>query len=129
MPLKDQEKRKTYHTKYMKEVWYPKNKKKHISYVKRNKQRVTEFIEQYKRHQHCADCGFSGKDFPYVLDFDHKNNGLDKKFNIGSWSRTVLSVEAITREIAKCELVCANCHRKRTFLTKHRRKVRSPQIP
>ena len=102
----------------MKEVWYPKNKDKHISYVKRNKKRVADFIERYKKEGACMDCGFSGKDFPYVLDFDHGNDGLSKKFNIGNWSRTVLSIKAIVKEMEKCELVCANCHRIRTFSAK-----------
>ena len=98
----------------MREVWYPKNKEKHVSFVKRNKLRVKKFIEEYKRKRSCADCGFSGDKFPYVLDFDHAK-GAAKKFNIGSWSHTVLSIQAIEREIEKCELVCANCHRIRTF--------------
>ena len=115
MAHKDPERRKEYHAKYMKEVWYPKNREKHISYVRRNKDRVIEFIEQYKRARSCVDCGFLGKDFPYVLDFDHIDISSSKKFNIGSWSRAVLSIEAIELEIKKCELVCANCHRKRTF--------------
>ncbi len=118
MPLKDPKKRKEYHAKYMKEVWYPKNKKRHIGYVKRNKERVTKFIQEYKNKRKCADCGFSGKNFPYVLDFDHKNGRPTKTFTIGSWSHAVLSIEAITREIEKCELVCANCHRIRTFSKK-----------
>lgn len=115
MPHKDPLKKKEYHSKYMKEVWYPKNKEKHIGYVQRNKQLVRDFIEDYKRIRSCADCGFSGKNFPFVLDFDHLNEGTTKKFNIGSWARSVLSIEAIEREIKKCELVCANCHRIRTF--------------
>jgi hypothetical protein len=118
MPHVDIEKRKKYQARYMKEVWYPKNKEKHISYVKRNKQRVTEFIEKYKKERSCMDCGFSGKDYPYVLDFDHLNVGTSKAFTIGSWSHSVLSVVAIEREIEKCELVCANCHRIRTFSKK-----------
>src|SRR5690606_5591852 len=51
---------------------------------------------------------------PVVLDFDHLP-GVDKKFEISravnastrSWAR-------IEKEIAKCEVVCANCHRRRT---------------
>jgi len=101
----------------MKEVWYPKNKKKHISYVRKNTVRVLDFIDTYKRARSCIDCGFSGKEFPYVLDFDHKK-GSGKKFNIGSWRHSVLSITAIEKEIEKCELVCANCHRKRTFAHK-----------
>jgi len=122
MAHKDPVRRKEYHAKYMKEVWYPKNKEKHISYVRRNKRRVTEFIEQYKRARSCVDCGFSGREFPYVLDFDHIDSSVVKKFNVGSWSHSVLSIEAIKREIEKCELVCANCHRKRTFSEKRRLK-------
>ena len=122
MPLKDPERRKEYHSKYMKEVWYPKNKERHISYVRRNKRVVTEFIEKYKRDRTCIDCGFPGKDFPYVLDFDHLDGGMSKKFTIGSWSQSVLSIDAIKKEIEKCELVCANCHRKRTFAKKYHKK-------
>jgi hypothetical protein len=115
MPHKDPAKQKAYHAKYMKEVWYPKNKEKHISFVRRNKQQVTDFIQEYKRAGSCADCGFSGKEHPYVLDFDHLQGGTT---NIGSWSHSVLSIKAITMEMEKCELVCANCHRKRTFKNK-----------
>lgn len=115
MPLKDQGKRRAYHAKYMKEVWYPKNRKKHVGYVRRNKRRVAAYLEQYKRKHSCIDCNFSGKKYPYVLDFDHTQGKPAKKFNIGSWSRAVLSIEAVMCEIEKCELVCANCHRIRTF--------------
>ncbi|MDQ1299556.1 MAG: hypothetical protein QG636_224 [Patescibacteria group bacterium] len=118
MPHKDPERAKEYHAKYMKEVWYPKNKEKHLAYVRRNKQRVTAFIAAYKKDRSCTDCGFSGKEFPFVLDFDHLDGGLSKKFTIGSWSHSVLSIEAIEKEIEKCELVCANCHRIRTFSKK-----------
>lgn len=56
----------------------------------------------------CADCGFQ---FASVaMDFDHvhgvKTAGIAQ---MGSWSR-----EKVLTEIAKCELVCANCHRTRT---------------
>lgn len=120
MPLKDPEKRRAYHAKYMKEVWYPKNKRKHLGYVKRNKNQVAEFIISYKQNQSCMDCGFSGKEFPQVLDFDHLPGKSAKKFTVGSWSRSVLSIETIQREIDKCEIVCANCHRIRTYLRRKR---------
>ncbi len=120
MPHKDPERAREHHAKYMKEVWYPKNKEKHLSYVRRNKEGVRLFIEEYKKSRSCTDCGFSGKEFPYVLDFDHLNEGTAKEFTIGSWAHSVLSIEAIEREIEKCELVCANCHRIRTFSEKRK---------
>lgn len=56
----------------------------------------------------CLDCGHS---YPhYVMDFDHVR-GL-KDFSIGGGLG--FSREQILAEIEKCDLVCANCHRKRT---------------
>lgn len=59
----------------------------------------------------CAVCGFNAHGA--ALEFDHlpgfqKVNDVSKLVRTGNWA----SVEA---EIAKCEIVCANCHRIRTF--------------
>lgn len=58
----------------------------------------------------CVDCGI--KYHPYAMDFDHisddKIANVSKLLNKSSW-------RAILEEIAKCELVCANCHRIRTY--------------
>lgn len=56
----------------------------------------------------CVDCGI---DDPIVLDFDHVR-GV-KEFSISDAIRTNKSYERITAEIQKCEIRCANCHRKR----------------
>lgn len=118
MPLKDSVKRREYHARYMKEVWYPKNRKRHLGYVRKNKKQVKEFIEQYKRERQCVDCGFSGKEYPQVLDFDHRDGKQNKAFEIGAWGKYVLSVARVQEEIEKCDLVCANCHRIRTTVRK-----------
>jgi hypothetical protein len=56
----------------------------------------------------CMDCG--GEFPPYVMDFDHRS---DKKFNIASrYKQAPLAV--LLDEIAKCDVVCSNCHRVRT---------------
>ena len=57
----------------------------------------------------CADCGVQ---YPYyVMQFDHVRG--EKKFNLGGgWNN---SIEAIQEEIAKCDVVCANCHAERTY--------------
>jgi hypothetical protein len=46
-----------------------------------------------------------------MLDFDHLK---DKKYNISRMIHDGFSWAAIKKEIAKCEVVCANCHRVRT---------------
>ena len=62
----------------------------------------------YLMGKSCSDCGHTDM---RVLEFDHVRG--EKKFNIGavlgreSWVR-------IAKEIEKCEIVCANCHRIRT---------------
>lgn len=68
-----------------------------------------EIIRQAK-DKPCADCGGS---FPTcVMDFDH--NGSVKSFSISKGIGRV-SIVRLQNEIAKCEVVCANCHRIRTF--------------
>lgn len=55
----------------------------------------------------CADCGESD---PVVLDFHHRDPS-QKLFNIGTARGK--SVPKVVAEIAKCDVVCANCHRRR----------------
>ena len=56
----------------------------------------------------CMDCGAS---YPsYVMDFHHRNPE-DKLFTIGQSSGK--SKDAIIAEIAKCDVICSNCHRER----------------
>jgi hypothetical protein len=55
------------------------------------------------------DCG--GTFPPECMDFDHRE-GETKELTIGSHLRWAWA--RIEAEIAKCDLVCANCHRTRT---------------
>ncbi len=48
------------------------------------------------------------------MDFDHVRG--EKKFNLGSVLALNVSAEILDEEIAKCDIVCANCHRIRTHL-------------
>jgi hypothetical protein len=47
-----------------------------------------------------------------VLEFDHLE-GEDKSFNIGQ-ALSYRNWQSILDEIEKCDVVCANCHRRRT---------------
>ncbi len=60
----------------------------------------------------CADCG--GK-FPLIcMDFDHLGNE-PKEDEISTMVHRLTSERRILAEIAKCEVVCSNCHRVRTL--------------
>jgi hypothetical protein len=73
-----------------------------------NKQQYKKKLAQIKEKSGCADCGNKN---PIVLDFDHLK---DKKYNISRMIHDGFSWKAILKEIEKCEVVCANCHRIRT---------------
>ena len=98
--------RSAYHREH-----YLAHRQKYIDQARRRKVAVTEEntkrIVEYLRAHPCVDCG--ERDI-MVLEFDHQR---DKSFNIShgladkSWSQIEL-------EIDKCEVVCANCHRRRT---------------
>jgi hypothetical protein len=112
MPYKDKTKKSEHHKAYMRDVWYPKNKKKHINYVNKTKKKISLYILDYKRNSICFDCRISGKDHPEVLDFDHISK--DKEFNISEFRFLTSSINKVKKEIEKCDMVCSNCHRIRT---------------
>jgi hypothetical protein len=67
------------------------------------------WLDDFKRGP-CLDCGKSYP--PVVMDFDHVRGA--KVAGVSSMLRRC-AYDAIVAEIAKCDLVCANCHRLRTF--------------
>jgi 5-methylcytosine-specific restriction endonuclease McrA len=68
-----------------------------------------DYIKSYKERSLCVDCGKKWPD--YVLDFDHI---LGNKKAIVSSMPGQYPLDIIIQEIAKCEVVCARCHRYRT---------------
>ena len=65
-------------------------------------------LEFFETHA-CVDCGETD---PLVLEFDHRG---DKLFGVSNGLRDRAWV-AVLAEMAKCDVVCANCHRRRTAL-------------
>jgi hypothetical protein len=59
------------------------------------------------------DCG--GRFPACAMDFDHR----DPTTKVAKVMNHRNRVAPVLREIAKCDLVCANCHRIRTFREKH----------
>ena len=68
--------------------------------------RLKVWLEEYKKTRRCERCGFN--DYR-ALEFHHPE-GADKHFNVGDMVRLGMSITSIRREIAKCEVLCANCH-------------------
>ena len=68
--------------------------------------RYFQWINEYKVQRGCKRCKIIDS---RVLDFHHKNDQT-KLFTIGGFRRSV-GFDRIQREVKKCEVVCANCHR------------------
>ncbi|MCX6751885.1 MAG: hypothetical protein NTZ87_00035 [Candidatus Nomurabacteria bacterium] len=72
--------------------------------------RLLGYLEQYLLKNPCIDCGESDIT---VLEFDH--TGKVPKFKAVSYLiRYRYTFEKIKEEIGKCEVRCANCHRRKT---------------
>lgn len=91
---------------------YNRNKSYYSGRNKQRKQEIILLIQKAKEGKSCQDCG---KFFPsYVMDFDHRDP-TQKKWGLAGARRHMPSDEEVLKEIDKCDLVCANCHRIRTF--------------
>jgi hypothetical protein len=74
------------------------------------------YINSVKKDKPCADCNVVFP--PCCMDFDH----LEGFVKLGSINKMLTAnMDVLRAEIAKCELVCSNCHRIRTI--KRRRGV------
>jgi hypothetical protein len=73
------------------------------------KERLLLLVRTLKEASGCVECGI--KDFR-VLDFHHLR---DKVANVADAVRKCWSEARVRAEIAKCEVLCANCHRIETY--------------
>ena len=109
MPYKNPEDQLAYSRKH-----YKQNKAKYKERTrKRNKEqreRNKAYVNAIKENSSCVDCGESN---PIVLEFDHVRG--KKRGNVSDMMRQSYSTDTIQKEIDKCDVRCANCHRIKTF--------------
>jgi hypothetical protein len=81
----------------------------------RKAQRVKDLAEWVNemKSQPCMDCG--GTFPPVCMDYDHVRG--EKRRSVTRMIHELYSRASILEEIAKCDLVCSNCHRIRTWMT------------
>ena len=93
---------------------YADNKSSYIDRAKKSsvkyRDELRQRIRSYLKDKCCLDCGESD---PNVLDFDHRDQ-TQKESSISRMITRRLSWENILREMSKCDIRCANCHRRRT---------------
>lgn len=80
---------------------------------RRNRQlaidRARRFLWQYLTEHPCVECGERD---PVVLEFDHVRG--DKRADVGYLVGTGGSLRSLIEEVEKCDVRCANCHRRKT---------------
>ena len=88
-------------------------KQKAFQRSQKRRQILRDKIKKYKEQYPCVDCN---KKYPgYVLDFDHvRGQKIDQISQMIVWD----TWENILTEIEKCDIVCSNCHRERTWQRK-----------
>ena len=94
-------------------TWYLDHQDQEKERVRRRRvkarEEAREFVYQYKLSHPCQDCGETD---PIVLDFDHirgKGATINQLVNEGA------SIERIKIEISLCQVLCSNCHRRKTM--------------
>jgi hypothetical protein len=71
-------------------------------------QRLQAYVLEYLGRHPCADCGAAD---PVVLEFDHVG---EKTAHVAALVSDAATKQAVDVEIARCDVVCVNCHRRRT---------------
>jgi hypothetical protein len=93
--------------------WYQKHKEAEVERVKIRREskrdEAREYVWNYLATHPCVQCGESDV---RVLEFHHRR-GKDK--TISQMMATGYLISAIQKEIDKCDVLCANCHRKITL--------------
>lgn len=99
-------------------AWRDKHKERLIGvrkekYAKRKSRRDRRYywLNKYKVSKGCVRCGY--KEHPVSLDFDHidptsKNFTIARRIDLSTLS-------VLFSEIRKCQILCANCHRIKTY--------------
>ena len=101
MAYRDVEKGRAYQRR-----WYHAYKKKRAETRRRNQLRIREWFEQLRSRLRCVRCP---ENHPACLSFHHRP-GTKKSFEISMAVARGFSIELISLEMAKCDVLCVNCH-------------------
>lgn len=88
--------------------WYAENQETEYARLKAAAAEKRRWWTEYKATLRCEQCG---ENHPSCLDFHHKDPD-DKDINLAQVAFRGWSVARIEKELAKCMVLCSNCHRK-----------------
>ena len=92
--------------------WYYANKQHHVQNVMKHtrisRQKLKDYVDDYLSGNPCVVCGETD---PVVLEFDHI---YGKDAAIASLIRLNVPLSRLQEEIEKCQVLCVNCHKRKT---------------
>ncbi len=92
--------------------WYSRNKEKERLRIYTRRNSIRDWYKSYKQTLSCSEC--HENDWR-CLDFHHRD-AKAKKFTVSLARRSGVSIKTLLDEISKCDVLCANCHRKKTIV-------------
>ena len=89
-------------------AWYKRNSANQIKRVAERKKDVANWLHDYKSTLTCSNCE---ENHPAALDFHHIDSSK-KTVEVSTAAYLGWGINRIKKEISKCVVLCANCHRK-----------------
>jgi formate-dependent nitrite reductase cytochrome c552 subunit len=104
--MRDSQEQRAFNVQY---YWAHRNQE--IARVRLRQNATLKFLRELRRRP-CTDCGETFA--PWVMHFDHRDPKT-KSFALTTGRSLLMSRANLLEEIAKCDIVCANCHAVRTY--------------
>ena len=90
--------------------YYRRNRDLEIQRVRVRQAGMVELLRDLRRVP-CGECGGNFK--PHQMDFDHRDPA-SKSFRVTAGGAMLMATRKVLDEVAKCDILCANCHRIRS---------------
>lgn len=88
--------------------FYQRHRTERLAVQYERKQAIWDFYQSLKQGASCELCG---ENHPAVLQFHHRDP-KSKALSVSEAAHRGWSLDKIRKEVAKCEVLCANCHAK-----------------
>ncbi len=90
-------------------AYYAANREYAKEYTANIRRRNRHWLDNFLSDKFCSMCGEA---HPATLDFHHRDPSEKEKGGVSYLMRGCARIERIEAEIAKCDILCSNCHRK-----------------
>lgn len=88
--------------------WHYRNVERNAERTLQRRRRLRAWIDDYKRERGCRSCGVAES---AVLDLHHRDPD-SKEMAVGEMITYGHGPESLRKEMEKCDVLCANCHRR-----------------